>query len=125
MSSKKISPLFAVTDWFGNFVQLSATTWNVHILTEHPSMLGLENEVQQTLQSPVQIQASTQYDTGVAFFSEAGVGSHAEGIRVLVNYSDTAYEKGASSGIVTTAYPIDVIKYGYPKLGKIIYKKGG
>ena len=125
MSSKKNPPLFAVTDWFGNFVELSVNTWNIHILTEHPQMVGLENEVQQTLQSPVQIQESTHYDTGVAFFSEAGVGSHAEGIRVIVDYTDTAYEKGASSGIVTTAYPIDVIKYGFPRLGRIIYRKGG
>ncbi len=81
--------------------------------------------VQETIQEPLEIRLSTFSNTSVAFVSTPGAGSHAEGIRVLVNYADTAYEKGASSGKIQTAYPIDVIKYGSPKLGRTIYRKGG
>jgi hypothetical protein len=88
-------------------------------------MTGLETVVQQTIKDPIEVRVSTYSSTSVAFVSAPGVGAHAEGIRVLVDYADMAYEKGASAGKVTTAYPIDVIQYRRPQLGRMIYKKGG
>jgi len=88
-------------------------------------MMGLEMVVQETIEEPLEIRVSTFSNTSVAFVSGPGAGSHVEGIRVLVNYADTAFEKGASSGKIQTAYPIDIIKYGSPRLGKTIYRKGG
>jgi hypothetical protein len=88
-------------------------------------MTGLEVTVRETIRDPLEVRLSTFSNTSVAFVSPPGAGSHAEGIRVLVDYADMAYEKGASTGKVTTAYPIDVIQYGRPRLGRVIYKKGG
>ncbi len=87
-------------------------------------MAGLENLVKKTVQDPDIIRLSTVSDTGLAFASPPGVGPSPEGIRVLVSYVDVFYEKGATSGKVQTAYPVDVVKYGSPKLGRVIYKKG-
>ena len=126
MSKKKFPPtIFNTTDFFGNLVSLSEQTWNVHIITEHTEMFGCEALVEKTVKDPFEVRLSTAYDTGVAFISAPGVGSHAEGIRVIVAYADTNYEKGASTGKVTTAYPVDIINYGSPQLGKTIFKKGG
>jgi hypothetical protein len=88
-------------------------------------MAGYETLVEKTIQDPEQIRVSLYSSTGLAYISPPGVGPRPEGIRVLVNYADTAYEKGASIGRVSTAYPVDFAKYGSPKLGKIIYQKGG
>ena len=53
------------------------------------------------------------------------VGPSPMGIRVLVGYGDVHYQKGGSTGKILTAYPIDLINYANPQLGKAIYKKGG
>jgi hypothetical protein len=124
-ASRFISLVFSTTDFYGNLVTLSEDTWNAHVIIEHPAMAGFENLVEKTIQGPDIIRLSTASETGVAFVSPAGVGPSPEGIRVLVNYVDIFYEKGATSGKVQTAYPVDVIKYGSPKLGRVIYKKGG
>lgn len=126
MSRRSRPPLiFSTTDCYGNLVTLSEDTWNTHVTIEHPEMAGLETVVQQTVEEPFEIRVSAFSDTGVAFVSTPGAGSHAEGIRVLVNYADVVYEKGSTSGKIQTAYPIDVIKYGRPQLGRVIYRKGG
>jgi len=117
--------LFTTTDFFGNSIILKTKTWELHILDEHPEMAGYEKMVQGVVEQPEQIRISTDYDSGLAFISSPGVGPRPEGIRVLVDYADTFYEKGASFGVVATAYPIDWIKYGHPKLGKTIYRRGG
>jgi hypothetical protein len=88
-------------------------------------MVGQEKIVEQVIIDPDEIFPSTTADTGLAFISEPGVGPGVEGIRVLVTYSDVHYTKGASTGKIATAYPIDIIKYGRPNLGRSIYKKGG
>jgi hypothetical protein len=88
-------------------------------------MAGYETLVKSVVEAPAQIQVSTQHATGLAFISDPGVGPRPEGIRVLVNYAHTCYEKGATTGMVATAYPIDVQEYGNPRLGKTTYKKGG
>lgn len=124
-ASRFIPLVFSTTDFYGNLVTLSEDTWNTHVIIEHPAMAGLENLVQKTIQDPYEIRLSTASETGVAFVSPAGVGPRPEGIRVLVNYVDIVYEKGATSGKIQTAYPIDVIKYGSSQIGRVIYKKGG
>jgi hypothetical protein len=88
-------------------------------------MAGFEDLVQATIQDPYEICPSTLSSTGLTFASPAGVGPGTEGIRVLVNYADKVYEKGATSGKVQTAYPIDVIRYSKPNIGRAIYKKVG
>lgn len=88
-------------------------------------MAGFENLVQETIEDPYEICPSTLSSTGLAFVSATGIGPGAEGIKVLVNYTDSAYEKGATSGKVQTAFPIDIIKYSKPNIGRAIYKKGG
>jgi hypothetical protein len=123
--SKKKPIIFSTTDVWGNLISLSSKTWNTHITLDHPEMASLQSLIQQVVQDPFEVRESTNFSTSVAFISEPGAGSHTEGIRVLVDYADTHYQKGASSGNVTTAYPIDTIKYSAPQLGKSIYKKGG
>jgi hypothetical protein len=125
VSRKPASFIFSTTDFFGNLVNLTQGTWDSHITVEHPQMVGYHGIVQDVIEDPEEIRPSTLSDTGIAFISAPGIGPRAEGIRVLVNYGDTQYEKGSSTGNVMTAYPIDVVKYGYPQLGPAIYKKGG
>lgn len=88
-------------------------------------MVGYENLVEVTLKNPHEVRESTFFEAGIAFISEPGAAGHAEGIRVLVAYTDTHYQKGASKGKVTTAYPVDILRYSSPQLGRTIYKKKG
>ena len=121
---KAPAAIFQQTDIFGNLVELSPETWTYHIITGHPEMAGYESIVQQAIKDPFQVCESTQYDSGAVFFSAPGVGPSVEVIRAIVLYQDWSYLKGASTGIVATAYPIDIVKYGHPKIGKSIYRKG-
>lgn len=123
--AKKKKLIFSTTDYFGNLLELTEDTWLNHVLdpTGHPQMSGYENLVKQVVQDPYEIRLSTQHVTGVAFISETNVGPRPEGIRVLVNFSSTAYEKGSSHGIVMTAYPIDTVQVPRPQLGRTIFKK--
>lgn len=125
MSKKSRPPIFTTTDFYGNEVALTDNTWSYHVLDEHPEMAGHEKTLQEILQDPYEIRPSTQLNTAVAFISDANVGPRPAGVRILVNYTDIHYEKGASSGTITTAYPVDIIKYGNPQLAAAIYKKGG
>jgi len=88
-------------------------------------MAGCETLVQSVVESPAEVRPSTYSETALAFISGPGVGPRPEGIRVWVNYADTNYEKGATTGMVSTAYPIDKVIYAHPKMGKAIYKKKG
>jgi hypothetical protein len=123
--ASRFTLVFSTTDFYGNLVTLSGDTWNTHIVVDHPDMAGCENLVQETVQDPHEIRVSTLSDTGVVFVSSSGVGPRPEGIRVLVDYADAFYEKGASSGRIVTAYPIDIVKYSRPNIGRLIHKKGG
>jgi|GEM_PF-4505943 hypothetical protein len=111
------------TDLYGNYVILGQATWNEHILIEHPAMANYEALIKSVVQNPHEIRLSTQSNTALAFISAAGIGPRPEGIRALVNYADMFYEKGSGSGSIVTAYPVDIVKYGTPQLGKTIYKK--
>ena len=123
MPKKRTKPLFAVTDYFGNLVECSEETWVSHILDPvdgHPQMAGYENLVQDVLKNPYEVRVSTQHQTGVAFISPPGTGPSPEGLRALVNFANAHYEKGSTTGNLMTAYPVDWVRYGNPRLGKII-----
>lgn len=125
MSAKRrIGPIFSTLDLYGNVVELHATTWNAHILDEHPEMHGCEDLVKSVLSDPFEIRLSTLCETSLAFISESNIGPRPEGIRVLVEYTDTTFEKGSVTGNVSTAYPIDLARYRSPQIGKRIYTKG-
>jgi hypothetical protein len=105
-------------------VTLANDTWLDHVLDivdGHPQMAGYEILVQEVLRDPYMVQQSTHYETAAAFISSAGVGPSPEGIRVVVAFDDVSYQKGASIGRVSTAYPVDVARYPTPRLGKTIY----
>lgn len=128
--SKKRHPeplVFSTTDVFGNLVVLAQATWNEHIIDidGHPEMAGWEQAVYDVIGDPHEVRLSTEYDTGVAFISDANVGPRPEGIRAIVGFAEKFYEKGATTGMVITAYPIDIVNYRNPRIGKTIYKKGG
>jgi hypothetical protein len=125
--SKKRRPalIFSTMDCWGNQVDLEEERWNSHIVWEHGTMSGHEQVVQKTVEDPAEIFLSTHLNTAVAHVSAPGVGPSPLGVRVLVGYSDVHYQKGGSTGKILTAYPIDLIRYGHPMLGKSIYKKGG
>jgi hypothetical protein len=124
VAKKKNPVLFSTLDFYGNLVKLPEKSWVGHILTEHPEMSGYHDLLREVIKDPAEIRVSSYVTTGVAFISTPGVGPRPLGLRVLVNYADEFYEKGSSTGDVTTAYPIDIIKYGNPQLGRTIYKKG-
>ena len=117
--------VWSTSDFFGNSVMLVRSTWDLHILDEHPEMDTYEALVKSTVEKPFEIRTSTQNNTALAFISEPGIGPSPEGIRALVNYADTYFEKGSTSGMIVTAYPVDIVKYGSPQIGKTIYKRGG
>lgn len=124
--AKKKAPttIFEVTDFFGNLVQLLPNTWTNHVMVEHPEMAAYQPLVQQTIVNPFEVCESTQYDFGAVFISPPGSGPSPEGIRAVVWYQHWSYQKGAATGLVATAYPIDIVRYGNPKVGKTIYRKG-
>jgi hypothetical protein len=117
--------VFSTTDVYGNIVTLDSERWLTHILGEHPQMWGCELAVRKTVEDPAEVRRSLNVNTSVAYVSEPNVGPRAEGIRVIVDYNDTSYEKGATSGMIITAYPVDIVIYGSPQIGKTIYKKRG
>lgn len=117
--------VFSVTECFGNLVHLRTGTWLGHILDPvdgHPQMTGYENLVQQVLQDPLEVWTG-QWPTSAVFISDPLIGPSPEGIRVVVKYQDTTFEKGTSSGVVSTAYPIDLVRYNTPRLGRAILKR--
>lgn len=125
LKSKRKNLVWDTTDFFGNYITLEQVTWNEHIVVEHPAMASYEALTKSVVENPDEIRLSTQQQTALAFISGPGTGPGPEGIRALVNYTDNSYEKGSSFGRIVTAYPVDIIKYGTPKLGKLIYKRGG
>jgi hypothetical protein len=117
--------LFQVSDYWGNLVALSEATWNTHIIDPamgHPQMRGCENLVQQLLQDPLEIREGA-YPRGAVFISDPGFGPGPEGMRAVVLYTNVAFEKGAYTGIVTTAYPIDIARYPTPRIGRVIVQR--
>jgi hypothetical protein len=120
--AKKHIYVWESTDFFGNLVSLKTQTWAEHILDGHPEMTGHEQLVMELLRDPDEVCMSTHYDTAAVFISELGV-IGAEGFRVVVPYDHRAYEKGAATGKVATAYPIDSTLYPTPRVGKTIFKK--
>jgi hypothetical protein len=122
VAKKKPSAVFVTTEFFGNSVQLYTSTWTDHILVEHPQMVGYEALVRQVLRDPDEIRESILYSYAAAFISAAGLISP-QGFRVIVKYDDAMYQKGSTSGIVATAYPVDLVNYQKPNLGKSIYRK--
>jgi hypothetical protein len=124
--AKKIASdvVFSITECFGNLVKLQKQTWEGHILDPsegHPQMSGYETLVQQVLKDPFEVWEG-MFPTSAVFISEALVGPSPEGIRVVVNYRDITFEKGSTTGFVTTAYPIDLVAYPTPRLGRRILK---
>jgi len=118
-------PLFQVPDYWGNLVTLHEATWNIHILDPadgHPQMVGCEKLVQQLLLDPLEIRLGAVPESAV-FVSDPGVGPSPEGMRAVVLYNNVAFEMGAFSGIVTTAYPIDLVRYPTPRIGRILAKR--
>ena len=115
-------------DIFGNLVDLYWSTWNGHVLDPvegHPDMAGLEHLVLKVLQDPYEVCQSTLDNAALAYISEPGIGPRPAGIRVLVGYDSTDYEKGSAYGTVNTAYPIDLVGYSNPRinLARPIYRK--
>lgn len=117
--------VWSTTDYFGNYVTLGRVTWDAHVLDQHPEMDTYESLVKSTIERPYEIRKSTKNNTALAFSSEPGSGPSTEGIRALVNYADMYFEKGSTVGMIVTAYPVDIAKYGTPMLGKSVYKRGG
>jgi hypothetical protein len=132
VATKKATPkkrghpvVFEQSDVYGNRVVLYRQTWEGHILPAHghPQMAGYENLVQQTIQDPYEILPSTTFNNRFAFVSAMGIGPHALGIRAMVQYMDhTAFMSGGTSGLIVTAYPID-LAHNAPNLGSPIFKK--
>jgi hypothetical protein len=127
VAKKKQAPVFSATDLWGNLVILREERWLNHIIEPidgHPQLAGYQNLVEQVVINPYEAYESTQQSTGVVFLSDPHVGPSPEGIRVVVNYSTTAYEKGATEGTVITAYPVDLVLYPSPRIGKLIFRRG-
>lgn len=126
MAKKKIdSLLFQTTDYFGNLVDLSEKTWHIiDPVDGHPQMFGYEDLVKRVLRDPLEVRLSKTFDTGAVFVSDPNVGPSPEGIRVVVGYPNLTFQKGASHGIVKTAYPIDLVRYSTPMIGKVIGRRG-
>lgn len=124
--AKKTQLVFSTTDYFGNLVTLAQGTWVEHILDPqqgHPEMEGLEDIVEDVIKNPNEIRISSGETTALLYISSPGVGPRPEGVRAVVKYETTLYEKGATRGAVATAYPIDIKKYGTGGLGKRIYQR--
>jgi hypothetical protein len=114
--------IFNVTECFGNLVILPASTWTSHILDEHPEMDGFENLVRNVLRDPEEVRLGS-HDMAAVFLSGAGEGPGAQGIRVVVNYDAADFEKGATTGLVATSYPVDFVAYPNPRMGRTLLKK--
>ena len=129
MARKKSPIIFSTMDALGNQVDLYRSTWEQHIIDPfdgHPDMAGLEDLVLDVLKNPYEIYRSTVDSTACAFVSVPGVGPRPEGVRVVVGFATTLYEKGSTEGLVQTAYPIDLLRYPNPQIQKSpFYPYGG
>lgn len=126
MAKKKSKLIFSTNDYYGNLVELDRETWERHILNiveGHPEMVGYEGLVESIISNPYEIRLSTLSATALAFISAPLAGPSPDGIRALVKYENGMFMKGSTQGRVSTAYPVDIIRYGSPKLGKTIYSK--
>ncbi len=125
MAKPKRPSVFTAQDYIGNQVVLYQQTWDVHICApdNHPQMLGYENLVKSIIEDPYLVHPSTTDPKSLAFVSDQGQGPTGAGVRVLVRYDNMLFPKGASTGLVVTAYPIEPA-YTRPNLGPAIYTKG-
>jgi hypothetical protein len=118
--------IFSTLDVYGNAITLYEGTWTSHIITEHTPMIGLENHVAAAIQEPDEINPSTRFQDSFGFRYENAAFANistSNDIRVFVQYADPkSVLSGGTSGLITTAYPIDLARYN-PKLGAAIYKK--
>jgi hypothetical protein len=94
--------LFEVLTPLGFRVRVTRGRWNLIATAKHPVMVGQEDVVQATLESPDQIRQS-RFDSEVLLFYRAERSSR---------WVCAVAKRAADDGFLITAYPTDAIKEG-------------
>ena len=119
--------VFTTNEPRGNPVHCFQVTWTNHVVTPigHPEMAGYEEIVEQFIQDPMEVRFGRYSDSRV-FVSDPNQGPRAEGMRATVWYDDMEkYMAGMTFGMLTTAYPIDHVRYPPQRIGDVEFKRGG
>jgi hypothetical protein len=100
--------MFTVTDPRGYIITLTDLCWKGHIAVQHPEMVGREDEVQQTIETPDYIYESRVKHTGHLYFREIGIGPG--GTLYLMVVVDI--RERAKRGFVQTAFIVEGLSKG-------------
>lgn len=114
--------IFSTPDYFGNMISLHAHTW-FHILEGHEIMRPYQDLIEPCLVVPTGIRESTDSHLALVFEAEVLGLPPEDLLRVVVKYTDGSFMGGTSTGIVTTAYPVDSITYPSSQVGIFVYEK--
>jgi len=91
--------VFTTSDVFGYSVTLSQSTWNNHIISGHPEMIGNETATQRTIENPQYVYQSIRNADSKVFFAKTAESSYPQiYTSVVVDYD------GNTNGEVKTAY---------------------
>jgi len=91
--------IFTTSDVFGSPVTLSQSTWNNHIISGHPEMIGNETATQATIENPQYVYRSTKNTDSKVFFAKTEKSTYPNIYTgVVVGYD------GNANGRVKTAY---------------------
>jgi len=88
-----------------------------HIEERHPEMTGHEAAIKEAIEAPDARRISTERTTCVAY-EAFGTGPASMGVRVLIEYADSVFESGTTTGKLITAYPLDAARSS--KLGPMM-----
>ncbi|MBI4712532.1 MAG: DUF4258 domain-containing protein [Planctomycetes bacterium] len=99
---------FEIASKQGIIIRTTKTYWH-KILAKHPSVAGLETEVKNTLQNPIEIRVSQKDDS---------VYLHYRKLREYYLCVVTRQTIGDNEGYIITVYITDKIK-----IGSVIWKK--
>jgi hypothetical protein len=107
-SQRQSNKQHVISTWdvFGNAVHMTQKTWDVK-RDRHPEILPLfPDEIEKTVQEPEFYRHSTaEYAKADTICFERTVSNTADTLRVIVQYEDTTFLQGKTTGKITTVYP--------------------
>ena len=81
--------MFKTKDIFGNPIELKATTWNEHILVNHPEMKDELKEIQSTVETPSLVYSSASSDERRVFFDQHSTSKYPQlYVKVVADYTE-------------------------------------
>jgi hypothetical protein len=113
MSKNKKKSVFETIDPLGNPIFLSTSTWENHIIKNHPEMAGEEKQVKKTIEDPDDIFEDSNFSTTCNYYRKQ------EGTRLNLFGDYVKVSVDSVIGRIKTAYTLS----NYGNEGKQKYTK--